>query len=77
MHGDPRLWVAAAPVRAAAHSFVCARPALWSRSDQPFAWRPTTGARRQCGDGGHMLKLALLLAVAGFAAAYAAVFGDR
>jgi hypothetical protein len=36
--------------------------------------RPLTDS---AGMEGHLLKLALLLAVAGFAAAYAAVFGER
>jgi hypothetical protein len=57
-------------VRAAAHSF---NPPRTSRSCSAERRPPTNSA----GHGDQMLKLALTLAVAGFAAAYAAVFGPR
>jgi hypothetical protein len=40
-------------------------------------WRGPAAADEQCGHGDQVLKIALTLAVAGFAAAYAAVFGPR
>ena len=66
--GDPRPWVAAAPGARR-------RPLV-----QPAATSPSCGAgARGRTDSARMdpvLKIAITLAIVGFAAAYAAVFGD-
>jgi hypothetical protein len=53
------------------------RPLVQLVSNQPFVQREIT----RCGESACMevsvLKIALTVAIAGFAAAYAAVFGDR
>jgi hypothetical protein len=67
-HGDPRPWAAAAP---GARRRPLVQPAATSPSCRASEGGPADSA---CMDP--MLKIAITLAIAGFAAAFAAVFGD-